>query len=260
MQEWYSVTTLAEYLIGYGNHHQDGYGYVESTNDWQDETPPLGIRNPGRDGAWGAYRNDGSGADGTLAVRMLGPGNNRGTASDPFPIDQGRVYGPYITLDDRNLLASTDGTLDANGRLRLYFPGDAGYDAQHPKVIVDRWGSPIRYFRVPHLPGQPGLGYGSGIDYDGDGSVDADDRPSLSDVRYLRPWDVATGMEAESRFRDDSPVGSGDPTTSHALNSAQFALFSPGPDRAFNADIRHDLGVGLAVEGLNQDNIVEIGP
>ena len=70
-------------------------------------------------------------------------------------------------------------------------------------------------------------------------------------------------MEAESRFRDDSPAGSGDPTTSHGLNSAQFALFSPGPDRAMNPRYRWDEDLDPAafpVQGLNRDNIVEIGP
>lgn len=248
VQDWYSVTTLAEYLIGYGNHEQDGYGYVESTNQWGDELPALGIRDPGRDGAWGAYRADGSALDGALNARMLAPGDVRGTESNPFAIDQGRKYGPYITIDDPRMLGSTDGSLDANGRLRIYFPGDADYDPSDPKVIVDRWGNPIRYFRTPHVPGNPKL------EYPPSGS----ERYSLSDVRYLRPWEVPSGMETDTRFTDDSPIN--DPTTSHALNSAKFALFSPGPDRAFNADVRYDRGIGLAVEGVNEDNLVEVGP
>ena len=43
IQEWYSVTTLAEYLIGYGNESNDGYG-----NDSDATIPAPGIRH----GAW----------------------------------------------------------------------------------------------------------------------------------------------------------------------------------------------------------------
>ena len=52
IQEWYSYTSLAEYLLGYGNHYQDGYGIDPAAAvqlDWDTETPALGIRNPERD-------------------------------------------------------------------------------------------------------------------------------------------------------------------------------------------------------------------
>ncbi len=57
IQNWWSSAAMAEYLLGYGNHEQDGYGIVPSNEpirDWDQETPPTGIRHPGRDGVWGA--------------------------------------------------------------------------------------------------------------------------------------------------------------------------------------------------------------
>ena len=68
-------------------------------------------------------------------------------------IDRGKVYGPYLELKDESLLASTDGTVDAQERLQVSFPGDAGYNADNPKVIVDYWGNPIRYYRRLYAPG-----------------------------------------------------------------------------------------------------------
>ena len=56
----------------------------------------------------------------------------------------------------------------------------------------------------------------------------------------------------------------GDPTTTAALNSAEFALFSSGPDGLFNQDIRYDSPSDPAntagTSFANEDNIVELGP
>ncbi|RLT01396.1 MAG: type II secretion system protein, partial [Planctomycetota bacterium] len=62
LQDWYSVTSLAEYLIGAGDRSQDGYGICGELPDpvptdllpGQRELPRAGIRSPGLDGVWGA--------------------------------------------------------------------------------------------------------------------------------------------------------------------------------------------------------------
>ena len=59
MQDWWSVTTLADHLIGYGDVGEDAYD-------------GLGIRTPGRDGVWGATIY--SGASGGLVDRNGGAG------------------------------------------------------------------------------------------------------------------------------------------------------------------------------------------
>ena len=62
LQNWYSLTSLAEYLIGAGDRSQDGYGICGELPDTvptdplpgQRELPRAGIRSPGMDGVWGA--------------------------------------------------------------------------------------------------------------------------------------------------------------------------------------------------------------
>ena len=63
-------------------------------------------------------------------------------------------------------------------------------------------------------------------------------------------------------------AGAGDTSTTVALNSAEFALLSSGPDGRLNQDIRYDnkddpgnhpYG-GRATSFANEDNIVELGP
>jgi type II secretory pathway pseudopilin PulG len=238
IQEWYSVTTLAEYLLGYGNHRQDGYGVVPGVPanfDWADETPPLGIRDPGRDGVWGAAIKGG-----TLESRMGGP-DAYSTEVGPLNIDTGKVHGPYLDLKDERMLGAV--TWDtAREELVVTFPGEGRYVAGDPKVIVDYWGNPIRYYRRLYAPGEPRSGYRM-LD-------ESLPQPTLSDVFLLRPFEVDPGGAVDNDWPDDD----GDTTTTIALNSAEFALFSAGADRAYDEKYRYD------AEEYNRDNIVELGP
>jgi hypothetical protein len=234
VQEWYSVTTLAEYLLGYGNHNQDGYGVIDPTNPndtYTQERPRLGIRHPGRDGVWGATINQT--ADGSLDARMRGQ-----SAS----VDVGKVYGPYLELKDERMLAAA--TYDDDGEVELTFPGTGGYDAAMPKVLVDYWGNPIRYYRRLYAPGDLRSPYRT-INLSG-----TLPEPTLSDVFVLRPFEVDPGGAIDSVHADDA----GDSTTTTALNSAEFALFSAGADRNSDATARYD------GDEFNKDNIVELGP
>ncbi|MCH7848963.1 MAG: type II secretion system protein [Planctomycetes bacterium] len=240
IQQWYSVTTLADYLIGYGDDQQDAYDGV-------------GIRHPGRDTVWGATIY--GAADGSLGARNAGTG----------PASAGKVYGPYLELKDDRLLASTDGMLDSFDNLNVYFPGEGNYNDDDPKVITDYWGRPIRYYRNVYKPGAIKYRYrlqdtnGDGIpdqpDFNGDGVAD---QPALADVFVLRPWEVKSGAATDSTILDFLDDG----TASYQLKTAAFALFSPGPDRSQDATTRFDLNDGDRdeISGENEDNIVEVGP
>ncbi len=214
IQLWYSVTSLADYFIGYGDDQQDAYDGV-------------GIRHPGPDAVWGATIY--GAADGSLGARNAGTG----------PASAGKVYGPYLQLEDGRLVASTiDGA-------NVFFPGEGGYSPDDPKVITDYWGRPIRYYRTVYKPGA--------IKYPFRAAGLGNFTPTLADVFVLRPWEVISGAETDSPIAE---VGAqGDTTATYALKTAAFVLFSAGPDRSLNQDVRRD-----EPNALNEDNIVEVGP
>jgi prepilin-type N-terminal cleavage/methylation domain-containing protein len=251
IQDWYSTAAMADYLVGWDARPNDGYGFVPVGPNDPDERPFAGIRHPDTDGVWGATIL--GAADGSLAARN--------------PVNEGQVYGPYLELQDSTIMGSTDGTFDpATGALRVFFPGQPGYLDTGPMVICDYWGTPIRYFRRPFPPGALGQSYRANTDINRDGSVDADDIvPTLSDVYMLRPWEIKTGAESINRFADSG----GSRTTSRDLDAAEFALWSAGPDRNYDATRAVDEesepalqndgdGDGRVLE--NKDNIVKLGP
>jgi len=214
-QEYYSVTTLADYLVGYGPSGDDGF-----------DGP--GIRSPGSDGVWGASTNN----------------QAAGFLIDREPTESGKVYAAYIELKDENLLASTDGTNTPSGVPNVYRPGQGGYNPDDPKVILDYWGSPIRYYRQLYRPGAlayPYKPYNPAVR-----------PPSLADVFILRPQEFKNGAAINGLpDNNDWSVPGGDISTSMALKTASFALFSPGPDRRSNGTMRIDQ------DGFNRDNLVE---
>ncbi|MHC4218380.1 MAG: type II secretion system protein [Planctomycetota bacterium] len=242
IQDWYSVTSLAEYLLGYGHHQDDGYGYIPpgapNGGAWEEELPPLGIRDPGSDGVWGAtIYGDPFGA---MNGRMQGQAAN---------IDIGKVHGPYIDLKDERMLAGV-GYDPQRQELIVLFPGDSAYDPHGPKTIVDYWGNPMHYYRRLYAPGDLRSPYRR---------IDRRyPEPTLSDVFLLRPYEVDPGNAIDSEYAD----AEADTTTVAALNSAEFGLFSPGPDRAFDPTVRYD-AIDRNNDGVdfsNEDNIVELGP
>lgn len=220
MQNWYSYTSLPDYLVGYGEGFEDGYGYSD-----QGETPPSGIRDPGPDGVWNAdFAPTGDGA--------LGDRNPQGA---------GKRLGPYLELKDDRLLGSINSSGD------VFLPGDSGYNANDPKVLLDYWGRPIRYYRQLYRQGalrEPYRPYSAG-----------ERQPNLGDVFLLRPWEVPAGMELNASTNPDIFSDTdGDTTINRKLLSAEYALFSSGPDKALDPTVRRD------EDEFNEDNLVELGP
>ncbi|MBC02476.1 MAG: hypothetical protein CMJ34_04110 [Phycisphaerae bacterium] len=241
-QAWFSLTSPAEYLLGYGNRTGDGYGLVGSISDapvdspGYFETPTLGFRAPGGDGAWGAVFNPRQGFESLTGVYAArNPGNaNLPYVSDPSggssannTLVRGRIFGPYLELKDENLL----GGLRPDGSISR--PEDPDYDIR-PKVILDYWGTPIRYYRNPYNGGDPAAVTRS-LD--------------LSDVFALRPWSFEEGVLVEG-----VADANGDRSSSSQLQSGEFALMSLGADR------RETPGTRVDESEFNRDNIVEIGP
>ena len=239
MQQWYSVTSLAEYLLGYGSRDEDGYGVIgditAANNPGRLESPAVGIRSPGGDGLWGAVFNPRVGGIGQPGGYLY---RNPGGAGTGIPVPggatnnngvqiKGRIFGPYIELKDANLL----GGLAPNGD--VVGPEDPDY-ANRPKVILDYWGTPIRYYRRAYDGGDPAV-YRKGVD--------------LGDIFALRPWTIKADLESNG-----APDGRGDTSTTPQLKAAEFGLLSVGPDRSVAPISRYD------TEEFNRDNIQELGP
>ena len=318
LQGWYSITSPAEYLLGYGHHGEDGFGFSQDSEyakvyapegwrdasgndpdparDYPDESVRFGIRHPGFDGVWTSSIASTVTNRGTLAGRL-----ERFAAGKAE--SQGQVLGPYLQLPERGVVGtlgwegaaetvpgSWTGTIDpVSSQPTVYFPGDAGYDPQGPKVICDAWGSPIRYYRLNYPTGALSRTYPAMSDpY----------TPTLSQFIVLRPWEFEPGTMTDflvpqdgSQYGDFNSVLDGggtlgDSTTSYELQSGEFAFFSPGPDRQANNWQRTDfLGIGgndgtnfndgwhynwgglppfsewsvPPTEEVNEDNIVEVG-
>ena len=240
MQGWYSYTSPAEYLLGYGTSLQDGHD-------------GLGLRRPGEDGFWDAARVNG-------VAQLDGRRPPQGPASAAFSQSRGAVLGPYLEINDEQMIGALggdasgwDGSIDpATGQPHVFFPGDMKYDSEAPKVIVDAWGTPIRYYRINHPAGNPAGRHGAGYvppGHEGTAPSYTPDwtwTPSLSEYIALRPYDIAPDDAVTWMFHDEGgtawgdflPVGSGsngdpfgDPTTTGMLMTGRFAFFSAGKDR-----------------------------
>ena len=235
IQQWNSFTSLPEYLLGYGSRTADGYGFEASAAAGVNgglEKPPLGIRHPGRDGVWGAYvspRVQGL-ALGTFGARTVGISN----PNADHPVFRGKALGPYLELKDSVLLGGiTDYNATTGEPTIVRATEDPNFDAL-PKCIVDYWGRPIRYYRRPYtMPDCSSVATGF----------------TCGDFFALRPQSFQQGTDV-----DGIADGGGDASTSRALQSAEFALLSYGPDKSWDPNVRVD------AQGFNKDNIVEAGP
>ena len=315
LQNWYSVTSLAEYLIGAGDRSVDGYGICGELPDpvptdllaGQRELPRAGIRSPGMDGVWGAalqpiMQTDVSATTGAgpnytsaplgsptkkglfftrnlaLPSRVLissttasGAGNNTSTCIlRSRPNLEGKIFGPYLELKDPSVIGGYRGKIadprDPTGvgtiqSIVRVTDGDPDFD-KYPKVILDYWGQPIRYYRrgyvnlTPNTPDQAT----DGTKFD------------LGDFFALRP---TQGIESEfvpaaQAATDVLADLNGDRSSTPRLRSAEFALLSSGPDKKLERQRR--IGIDITASpvfdyqnpnndvDVNADNIVETGP
>ena len=316
LQNWYSVTSLAEYLIGAGDRSQDGYGICGELPDTvptnllpgQRELPRAGIRSPGMDGVWGAalqpiFSNpDVSGTPGAAANYtsatlgsptrkglfftrnlalpsrvLLSPTTVSGAGNDTSrcilrsrPNLEGKIFGPYLELKDPSVIGGYKGKkIDPKdpagiGKVQdivRVTDGDTNFD-KYPKVILDYWGQPIRYYRrgyvnlTPNTPDQAT----DGTKFD------------LGDFFALRPTQAI-----ESEFIPDAQAATdvladanNDRSSTARLRSAEFALLSSGPDKKLERQRR--IGIDITASPIfnyqnpnndvdvNADNIVETGP
>ena len=240
-QTFKSYTTIAEYLLGYGNRLEDGYGGVgvpAANTPGSRELPALGFRAPTSDGCWGAIDNPWlttlpQSARGYYRYRNPLRLSSNPAASGNTAVLEGRVFGPYLDLKDESSLAGLAGyNTDGSPILVMQDQGVANFDAL-PKVLVDYWGQPITFYRRPYL---------------GTDLKSPNPQLNLGDVVALRPWQFGT-TETATGIAD----AVGDASTSASLVGATFALFSAGPNRRFNATVRADTDL------FNEDNLVETG-
>ena len=251
IQNYYSMTSMVEYLVGPGGRDEDGYGAIgipANTTQGFKELPPAGIRSPLKDGVWGAYSNPGPGNQtlGNFSRRNL-PLTAVANISTVANVS-GRVLGPYLELKDGSLLGAIVGTDSVTGQPIVARAGDNNWNPTAPKVLLDYYGQPIRFYRKGYVNGDPkrtggkkvGVGTGSDVGWD------------LSDIFVLRPqkFDLNTGIDD---LADDLADGNGDKSTSRSLKMADFALFSSGPDQRADFTVRRDATL------FNEDNIVEVG-
>jgi len=246
-QEWYSYTTLADFLIGYGHRGEDGYGIVRGgpAGAGNKEAPPFGIRSPGPDGCWGAVDAPQPALAGNPAFRGYYRARNPARLAQPPAVSnnqwntatvEGKVYGPYIDSIDERMIGGLTG-FDASGRPSIVTndQGVPNFD-DLPKCILDYWGEPIAYYRAPY----------GGDDLKSNVPSQAGGFLNLGDVFVLRDYDILEGDRSEG-----AADARGDTNSNGNLKSASFALLSRGPDRSYDRTARRDVGE------FNKDNVVE---
>ena len=253
IQNYYSMTSMVEYLIGPGGKDEDGYGAIGTVSQWTDpavkiaalkESPAAGIRSPQKDGVWGAYSNPNAGTQslGNFSRRNLPQGINANTST--VANVSGRMLGPYLELKDGSLLGAIVGTDSVTGQPIVARAGDNNWNPTAPKVLLDYYGQPMRFYRKGYANGDPkriggkqvGGGLGTGVGWD------------LSDIFVLRPQRFDPNTEI-----DGIADALGDTASSKSLQMADFALFSSGPDQRADFTVRRDAPL------FNEDNIVEVG-
>ena len=315
LQNWYSVTSLAEYLIGAGDRSADGYGICGELPDpvptdplaGQRELPRAGIRSPGMDGVWGAalqpiMSTDVSATTGAAAnytsaklgsptikglffsrnlalpsrvllssTTVSGAGNDTSKCIlRSRPNLEGKIFGPYLELKDPSDIGGYKGMkLDPKdpagiGKIQdivRVTDGDPDFD-KYPKVILDYWGQPIRYYRRGYVNLTPNT-----LDQATDGT-----KFDLGDFFALRPTqgiesEFVPAAQAATDVLADSNL---DRSSTPRLRSAEFALLSTGPDKKLKQDRRIGIDITASPKfdyqnpnndvDVNADNIVETGP
>ena len=273
IQGWYSITSPADFFLGYGNQNDDGFGRVgvDSAHPSWGEMPRMGIRHPGIDGVW-------RGTDIHLYIDPLATPSGNGLRVDRRTQASGKIFGPYLDVNNDQMLGrillnqqTGEAELDpVTNTIKVYYPGEPGYDIDQPMVVVDSWGTPFRYYRPlypfvePNIDGDLRMQIGVSKSYPPSNSYIM---PTLSDHIVLRPFDFPSDKVIDGFFPDfrDGNVVTGDTSTSIELQTGQFAYVSSGPDKKTNDWIRADVAglpgqMNLETDEFNKDNMVEVGP
>ena len=193
---------------------------------------------------WGAYSNPNAGTQslGNFSRRNLPQGIAANTST--VANVSGRMLGPYLELKDGSLLGAIVGTDSVTGQPIVARAGDNNWNPTAPKVLLDYYGQPMRFYRKGYANGDPkriggkqvGGGLGTGVGWD------------LSDIFVLRPQRFDPNTEI-----DGLADALGDTASSKSLQMADFALFSSGPDQRADFTVRRDATL------FNEDNVVEVG-
>lgn len=288
LQRWHSITSMPEYLLGYGDRSADGYGTVADGSTVVPggrETPRLGIRSPGRDGVWGAATTPIAAAE-VSAAGLAGAYTGASFNGNPNVLAglyaQRNLAPPprvLISSSPNNALGNDDSAAIQRTRINLegkvfgpyldirddsVIGGINGWDLVNDPQGGGSWWEPriVRANEVTDFDALPKCFidyWGRPIRYYRRGYVQLDpaigdsatngSQFDLGDFFALRPRDIPRGAEA-----DGIADAAGDTTTTRALQGAAFALHSSGPDRRWNPLRRIDL------DGFNADNIVETAP
>lgn len=127
--DYYSVLSLAPYLVGVGDLNGDA-----EVDEYDDGVEGAGFRDPGADRSWG-YSYQGSSGRGRKAYWQ----SKEKLIGDPAKLQiPGRTYGPYIQLSEDQQIR--------------FAKNRAGVELREPALfsIQDFWGGSIRYYR--HWP------------------------------------------------------------------------------------------------------------
>lgn len=287
LQRWNSVTSLPEYLVGYGDRSADGYGTVNPQSTTQPgalERPTLGIRSPGRDGVWGAalspltvpelgsasltsyyagstFNNSTSTLAGLYAQRNLAV-PPRVQVAAALGNDVGNNTSACLQRSQPNLAGRSFGPY-MEVKDETVLGGITGW-TQVTDAAGNAWFEPtvVRAGEVDNFDALPKCFvdyWGKPIRYFRRGYSQLDPAVvdqtrdgshfDLGDFIGLRPFSLPRGSDT-----DGVADANADTTTSRSLQLGEFALLSYGPDRQWNPFARID------PQGYNEDNIVETGP
>lgn len=124
--DYYSVLTLAPYLIGVGDLNGDG-----QVDQYDDGVEGAGFRDPGVDQAWGYTFNGATGR----GRKPYWKSREKMIGTPPTQQIPGKVYGPYIQVSGDQEIG--------------YAKNRAGIELRDPDLfaIKDYWGGSIRYYR-----------------------------------------------------------------------------------------------------------------
>jgi len=124
-ERYHSIYSLPIYLLGLGALNPDT---TLENPDRHDGVAGVGFRDPGHDRAWGG-------------ARQRTPATHRFAAS-------GQVYRPYVNFADSELVRPADASGNDFAEYDVMLSQEEDSPWRSMSVIVDNWGTPIRYYRA----------------------------------------------------------------------------------------------------------------